>query len=461
MPNRFCFSLIISLIISLYVSAQESGSFTLQQAIEYAYQHQATVINAGIDEKIADAKVKEIIGMGLPQLSASFDVKDFEKIPTQFIPDFLSPAVYHILKDENLVQTEPANNNAVFPVQFGTRWNATAGLTASQLIFQPSYLVGVQASKTYREISRKNLTRTKVETAVAVSKAYYSTLVSRERFKLLEANVVRLQKLKDDTKALYDNGFVEKIDYDRVVLAFNNVSTEKENVSRLLVLSDNLLKLQMGMDIGSSISLTDSLSSDAVKNISVSAEKPDATKRIEYSMLETQKRVNTLELKNNRMGYVPSLIAYGSLSTSAQRDEFDIFSSGKKWYPTGLIGATLSWNLFDGFQRERKIEQAKLNIQKTENQMLNASNAFSLEAEAARTQLMNALASFNTQKENLELANEVVRVSKIKYDQGVGSNLEVINSETSLREAQTNYYNALYDALINKVDYDRAMGAIK
>jgi outer membrane protein TolC len=217
----------------------------------------------------------------------------------------------------------------------------------------------------------------------------------------------------------------------------------------------------MGMDIGSSISLTDSLSSDAVKNISVSAEKPDATKRIEYSMLETQKRVNTLELKNNRMGYVPSLIAYGSLSTSAQRDEFDIFSSGKKWYPTGLIGATLSWNLFDGFQRERKIEQAKLNIQKTENQMLNASNAFSLEAEAARTQLMNALASFNTQKENLELANEVVRVSKIKYDQGVGSNLEVINSETSLREAQTNYYNALYDALINKVDYDRAMGAIK
>ena len=461
MPNKIRFIFILSLTFSFSASAQDNISFTLQQAIEYAYQHQVAVLNAGIDEKIADAKVKEITGMGIPQLSASFDVKDFEEIPTQFIPDFLSPAVYRILKDENLVQTEPANDNSVFPVQFGTRWNATAGLNASQLIFQPSYLVGVQASKTYREISRKNLTRTKIETAVAVSKAYYIVLVSRERFKLLEANVVRLQKLKDDTKALYDNGFVEKIDYDRVVLTYNNVSTEKENVSRLLTLSDNLLKLQMGMDINSSMTLSDSLSSETIKNISVSAEKPDATKRIEYSMLETQKRINSLELKNNRMGYLPSLIAYGSLSTSAQRDKFDIFDSDKKWYPTGLIGATLSWNLFDGLQRERKIQQAKLNLQKTENNLMNASNAFILEAEAARTQLFNALASLKTQNENLELANEVVRVSKLKYDQGVGSNLEVINAETSLREAQTNYYGALFDALVSKVDYDRAMGAIK
>jgi outer membrane protein TolC len=456
--NTFLF---IFFLFSADVFAQENSSFSLQQAIEYANQHNATVLNAGIDEKIADAKVKEIIGMGLPQLNASFDIKDFEKIPTQFIPDFLSPAVYHILKDENLVQTEPQNNNDVFPVQFGTRWNATAGLTASQLIFQPSYLVGVQASKTYREISRQNLTRTKMETSVAVSKAYYNALVSRERFKLLEANVVRLKKLKDDTKALYDNGFVEKIDYDRVQLAFNNVSTEKENVSRLLELSDKMLKLQMGMDINSTLTLTDSLSSETLKNISVSAEKPDATKRIEYSMLETQKRVNTLELKNNRTGYIPSLVAYGSLNTSAQRDKFDIFESGKKWYPTGLIGATLSWNLFDGFQREKKIQQAKLNLQKTENTMANASNAFSLEAEAARAQLLNALASYNTQEENLNLANEVVRVSKLKYDQGVGSNLEVINAETSLREAQTNYYNALFEALVGKVDYDKAMGNIK
>ena len=139
----------------------------------------------------------------------------------------------------------------------------------------------------------------------------------------------------------------------------------------------------------------------------------------------------------------------------------NIFDSKEKWYPTGLVGATLTFPIFDGFQRERKIQQAKLNLQKTENDIVNATNALTLETESSRTQLLNALSSFNSQKENLALADEVVRVSKVKYDQGVGSNLEVINAETSWREAQTNYYNALYDALVAKVELDKAMGTIK
>src|SRR6185295_19872380 len=150
-----------------------------------------------------------------------------------------------------------------------------------------------------------------------------------------------------------------------------------------------------------------------------------------------------------------------SLSTTRQGPRFDFFDTSKRWYPIGFVGATLNWTLFDGTQREYKIQQAKLELQKTENNLINTTNALALEAETNRTQLLNSLSSFNTQKENLDLANEVVRVSKLKYDQGVGSNLEVINAETSLREAQTNYYNALYDALVAKVDLDKALGNIK
>jgi outer membrane protein len=348
-----------------------------------------------------------------------------------------------------------------FPIQFGTRWNATAGLNASQLLFQPSYIIGVQASRTYRELSQKSLTRTKIETAVAVTKAYYGVLVTRERLKLLDANIARVEKLRNDTKAMYDNGFVEKIDYDRVALTYNNLSTEKDNIHRLSQLSVYMLKFQIGMPVNSDVTLADSLMAGQIQNLVLSSDKADVSKRIEYSLLESQKRFQILDVKRYKVQYLPSLVAYGSVSANALRDEFDIFDTDKKWYPTVLIGATLSWNLFDGLQRERKIDQAKLELKKIENQMSDANNALTLEAETNRIMLQNALASYNTQQANLALANEVVRVSKLKYDEGVGSNLEVITAETALREAQTNYYNAVYDALVAKVDLDKALGNIK
>jgi outer membrane protein len=444
--NKTRLLILIAILYSFTLFAQDSSyTFTLQEAIEYAYQHQKNVLNAEIDEKIAHAKVKETTGIGLPQISASFDAKDY------FTLNYLFPGQF---------AGGPPGTFVGFPIETPS-YSATAGIQASQLLFDGTYLVGLKASKTYRELSQKNLTRTKIETVVSVSKAYYNALVNRQRVKLLDANVARVQKLKDDTKALYDNGFVEKIDYDRVALTYNNLVTEQENVNRLVKLSDHLLKFQMGMEVYSNLVLADSLHNEHLKNISVSAEKADITKRIEYSLLQTQQRFQQLDVKRNKTLYLPNLVLYGNVFTTEQRPEFNIFDSDERWYPTAFIGATLTLPIFDGLQRERKIDQAKLGLEKINNELTEVSNALSMEAEISRTTLQNALSSLKTQEANLELANEVVRVSKLKYDQGVGSNLEVINAETSLREAQTNYYNALYDALVAKVDLDKALGNIK
>lgn len=447
MKKLFCAAAVI-LTTGFFAGAQSTGgasSFTLQQAIDYAYGHQSAYLNAVLEEQISDAHVKEIVGLGLPQISASFDVKDFVEIPTSFIPaEFFG-----------------GESGEFIPVKFGTRYQAAAGVSASQLIFDPTYLIGVKATKGLRELASKNTQRTKIETAVTVSKAYYNVLVSRARMQLLDANVVRVKKLKDDTQALYENGFVEKIDLDRVILAYNNLVTEKENVGRLLALGEYLLKYQIGMDIYSNLTLADSLSDEQVRNITVSAEKPDVTKRIEYSLLQTNKNLQGMNLKRYKASYIPSLFAYGSVSANASRTKFDIFDTGERWYPIGIIGGTLQWNLFDGLQRERKIRQANLSIKKAENDLQNITIALSLEAETGRTNLQNAIASLNAQKNNLDLANEVVKISKLKYDQGVGSNLEVVTAETSLKEALTNYYSALYDALVAKVDLDKALGNIQ
>ncbi len=438
---------VLLLLFAPQLFAQDKTSgYTLQQAIDYALQNHANVKNATLDAEIAQKRVNELIGVGLPQLNGSVNYNYFIEIPTTVIPAraFAPEAPADLL-------------NAV---QFGTTQNATAGANASQLIFDGSFFLGVKAAKTYVELSRKTAEQTKIETAIAVSKAYYSVLVNQERMDLLKANVTRIKKLKDDTQALYDNGFVEKIDNDRIQVTYNNMVVEKEKTERLLALGLDLLKFQMGMELNTQITLTDKLETALLDESVLSNENIDVNKRIEINILNTTKKLQELNIKVNKYKSYPSLIAFGTFSENAYRLDFDFFDSDKRWYPTAIVGATLNIPLIGGFSRHNKVQQEKLTLKKIENSYQSLSNGITLEIKTARTQFQNALASLQTQKKNRELASEVASVSKIKYDQGVGSNLEVVTAETSLKEAETNYYGALYDALISKIDFAKATGNI-
>lgn len=422
----------------------EEKQFSLQQAIDFALQNQTNVLKAGYDEEIAKDKVKEIVGIGLPQINGSFDVKDFLEIPTNLIPaEFFGGAP-----------------GTFIGVKFGTKYNATAGIDASQLLFSSDYLVGLQATKTYLELTRKAAQRTRTETSITVSKAYYTVLVNDERIKLIDANVARLKKLMDDTKVMNDNGFVEKIDVDRINLAYNNLTTEREKISKLMQLSLALLKYQMGMDQTSKLTLTDKLSDINFTPDNISAEKFNYSNRIEYSLFESSKRASELQLKKEKLGYLPNLVAYGALSANALRNEFDIFDTQKRWYPTAFIGVRLGVPIFDGLQRHYRIQQSKLSLKKAEADLKFMQQSIDLELSSSIINLQNATSSLETQKKNIVLAEEVYKVSKLKYEQGVGSNLEVLTAETSLKEAQTNYFNALFDALVAKIDYQKASGAL-
>lgn len=440
---------IIGLLLLIFLLSQSYGQapdttmkLSIKQAVDYALTHQKDVLNAELDAEIAKAKVNETIGIGLPQLSGSFDIKDFEKIPTQLVPaEFFGG---------------PAGTFAA--VQFGTRWVATAGLNASQILFDPSYLVGVSASRTYRELSVKNLQRTRLETAVTVTKAYYSLLLIRERKKVIDINVTRLEKLFNDTKAMYANGFIEKIDLDRIQVTFNNILSEQEKIDRFVDLTERNLKFQMGLPDYVKVDITDSLDEVAIKNLSIEVGFPELSKRIEYSILKTQEQLQLYNIKRYKGQYLPSLYAYGSLQAVAQRQSFNIFESGNRWYPAGIIGATLSINLFDGLQKNYRIRQENLALKKVKNELSNFENTVVLEVTAARSSLRDALSSLRTQDENLELAQNVVKTTKLKYDQGVGSNLEVLDAEASLKEAQANYFNSLYEAIIAKINLDKSLG---
>lgn len=421
-------------------------SFSLQQAINYALDNQKDVKNAIIDEKLAQKRVNEIMGMGLPQINASFDLREFIEIPTSLIPaDFFGG---------------PPGSFAA--VKFGTKYNATAGLDASQLIFSGDYFLGVKASKVFVEISQKSTQRTRIETSSTVAKAYYTVLVNDERTKLMNATIERIKKTLDGTKALLDNGFVEKIDFDMLTVTYNNLLVEQEKVQRLVTLSTYLLKYQMGMDINSNLILTDKLA-DVKLDItnSASAQKFDYEKRVEYGLFETQFKLAKLDLKRQRLSYLPTAFAYASLSEAAQRNEFDIFDTDKKWYPTSVIGAKVTMPIFTGFQRHSKNQQAKLSLLKAENNLDFIKKSIDLEIASSTTVLQNASSSLENQKKNIALAEDVVRVARLKFEQGVGTNIEMITAETTLKEAQTNYFNALFEALVAKIDFDKATGNLK
>jgi outer membrane protein len=434
----FCFSTVIP---ALAQQKDTTASFSLSQAISFALANQTDIKNAKIDEQIAINTVKQTIGIGLPQISGNASFQDYLKVPTSLLPGefFGAPGTQ-------------------IPVKFGVKYNSGVGLEASQLLFDGTYLVGLQASKTFKELSVKNSRRTSIETAVAVTKAYYSVLVNNEQLTLLDANMDRLKKSLNDTEQMFKNGFVEKIDVDRLTVLNNNLATERENVIRLLALNLNMLKFQMGMTIGSTLALTDKISDVKLDQTQVLVDSTAYQKRIEYSLGQTNVRLKELDVKRYKNAFLPSLAAFGSTSANYQADKFSNLYDTR--FPTTVVGLRLSIPLISGGQKLYQLRNSKLEVLKSKNDLTALKNGINLDINAAQTNYINGQRSLENQKRNIDLAKEVLRVTKVKYDQGVGSSIEVTTAETALKEAQNNYITALYDMLINRVNLDKALGNI-
>lgn len=455
--------ILIAIIAMLFGKAnaqEQSNSFSLQQAIDYAYKNSPNYLNAQNDVLMAKYKRREVIGIAMPQINSSVDIKNFMKIPTQVLPNFVAPEVYKTLVKANLAPSDPKleSMDGYDPIaaQFGTTFQASGSVSGSLLVFSADYLVGLKATKEYISLMNINVTRSKSETVSGVTKAYYGVLVNKERIKLLDANMEKLAKLLSDTKAFNQQGFVEKIDVERLEVAYNNLITEKQKIENFITLSENVLKFQMGYIGKDNLVLTDSLVVSDKSEADIS--KIDYSKRPEYQMLQTQQALYDINVKRLKWGYLPTLVAYGNFGYSGMRNDLKFFDRSNDWYPTALIGATLSLNIFDGLQRHYKIQQAKLDFKKGELGMKNLELAIELESASSAVNYNNAVASLQIQKRNLDLAQNIYDVSQKKYAQGVGSNLEVINAQTSLKEAQTNYFNSVYDMLIYKTDYLKATG---
>jgi outer membrane protein len=423
--------------------APASHSFSLADCIKYAYEHQDSVKNAALDVKSAEYKIKETIGVGLPQINGSANFQDYFKVPTQVAPG------------------EPFGQpGKLVALSFALKYSSTLALDASQILFDGSFLVGLKASKTYKDLSVRNLDRTKVETNANVTKAYYHVLVSDEQIKLFDANIKQLKEQLDQTVQQNKQGFVEKIDVDRLTVQYNNLVTNRENIIRSLIINYQLLKFQMGMPIEEELELKDKLI-DISLGSELTAATTDTTfyhNRVEYKLLETAKKLNEFDLLEKKAKYLPSLSAVGNYSGAFYENKFsNLYNRG---FTFSYVGLRLSVPIFSGGQRSNQVKQAQVAVLKAQNNLENAKNGFKLQANSARITYENSVQSLNNQKRSRELAQEVLRVARIKYQQGVGSSIEVTQAQTEVENADNAYIQALYATLVSKVDLDKAYGRI-
>jgi outer membrane protein len=456
--------LLLLVISAQSVFAQSSQPMSLNDCIDYALKNQNSIKGAHLDEEMQRQKNNEVIGIARPQVKASGQFQYLMVTPKQRASadafDFSSSLSFFKIDTPAYQAYLQQPKKKYSELQFGLPLNVTAGVQATQLLFDAGVFVALKARKSLEELSTLNTKRTEEDVRVSVSKAYYNCIIAEKRIKLLDENITLLTKIEDQTRKLFDEGFAEKMDADRLLVQRNNLQIEKEKINNLIELSYQLLKFQMGMQLDNKLDLTDNLTIEEVKNGLELDKQVDYNNRVEMQLLQKVKQLNGFDYERYQKGYLPSVAAALSGSYGTQTQSFkDLFTYS--YFPTAAFVLSASVPLYDGNTRHSKMNQAKLSILKNENDMEALKQAVDLESSNARTQLKNSLISLENQKNNIDLAQKVYTIAQKKYKEGVGTNIEIIQAETALKDAQTNYFNSLYEAVIAKIDFQKSLGLLK
>jgi len=423
--------------------AQTGQQFSLKQAQEYALTNNYDLINTKADLLSAEEQVKETRAIGLPQVNGSVDFQNFLKIPTTLIPA-------GALGDPN------APADAFIPVQFGTNYNTTASLSANQLIFDGSYIVGLRAIKEVRNLNLQNVERTELEVKDAVTNAYHTALVATENREVLEKVLVTMEDLLAETKAIFENGLAEAMDVDQMSLNVTNMRNSVNMAKRQEVVTKQLLKYQMGMDVDAAIELSDDL--DALVNttptVGLLEKEFNASEHPDYKLLETQESLMVLSMQNERADYLPSLGAFFSHQQSNMGNDLALFDSDQ-WFPTTLWGLNLNVPIFSSGMRSSQVARAQIEVEKANTQLSQVENALKMQANVARSNYQSAMEVYQTEKDNLALAQRIQDRTLIKYQEGLASSFELSQAQSQYLSTEGNYVKSLLDLLSAKAALDK------
>jgi outer membrane protein len=300
---------------------------------------------------------------------------------------------------------------------------------------------------------------TKTQIKANVYKIYYQLVVAKRQMGTISANIANLEKLLHDTKEIYKNGFAEKLDVDKVQVQLTNLQTQKLKAQNQIDAGIQGLKFLMNVPMKDSLALTDTLSDEEIKS-NILDQGYQYQDRKEFQLLGLQADLQELNIKRYRLSKLPTLKFTANISKSAQRSTFNFLKGGLPYYTTSFVGLQLSVPIFSGGAKNAQIAEAKIDLQKTQNNIEQMKASIDNDVSQARITMRSAILTMDAQRKNTELAEQVYQSTKSKYEQGLGSNQEISTAEADLVAAQNNYYGAIYDAIIAKIDFLQATGKL-
>lgn len=427
---------------SVTVFAQQA--FSIDDAWQYAVNNNVNVQKAKIDQTIAEQKVKETIGIGLPKVDIQGTYNRFLKLPVQLLP-------------AEMFGGEPGS---YIPVQFGQKQTASGGITLSQLLFNGSYIVGLQSAKAYKETAALVEEKTEISIKQGILMAYTGVIVTDENLKTLEENRRVAEKALHDTETTYKVGLIELQNVEQQQYGYKSLVANQQNLVRTREKLATALKYLMGYPLDQPITLTSELAELVAKNETLAAVdlNPDVSNHIDYRIGRNALTLSELQLKLQRSKYLPSLAGFVSSTYNGNSNTFTFFNRDQQWFNTSLIGLQLDVPVFNGFQRKWQTEQAKLNVRKAELDLSETQNRLKNNAYAASVDYENAFNSFRNAQELIALSSSIYKKEQIKFKEGMGSSFTLQQAETQLYDAQRQYYQAALNLIQSRNSLDEALG---
>ena len=433
--------------------AQQGTEMTMENAIQYALDNSADIRIARLNIEDAELQIIETRATGLPQLNGDASFNHYFKLPVSVLP----AAFEELIRLGNGGELPPGFSNQI---AFALKNNFQAGVNLKTMVFDGSFFTGLRAAELYRNLVQDELAAKSQTLKNQVIEAYLPTVILQENIKITDKNIANVEKLLYETNALFQEGFVEQLDVDRLKLTLANLQTERENISRQFQQTLNGLKFVMNFPIEKELVIADidnwksailPLSQDDLEG------KIDYFHRLNYKAAETGILLNELNIDYTKKQYLPTVYLNASYNQAFQGNS--LFNDPNSfWAPTGVIGMSLKVPIFDSFGKRAKIEKARLVTEIARAQQSQLARLIDMEVANARIQYKNAQQRLDNQQKNLDLAEKIYETTQIKYREGVGSSLEINQSEQSLYQAQRNYTQALFDLLSSELSLYKALG---
>jgi outer membrane protein TolC len=439
----------ISLILLLlsfsfsFTQEQQTSSFSLQEAIDYALENNRQAQNATRDIEAAKQQKWEATASGLPQISAKIDYQNFLKQQVQVIPaEFFG-----------------GNPGDFAEVVFGTQQSINAFATLNQKIFDGSYLVGLQSAKVFLEISKNAKTKTDLEVRKAVIDAYGNVLLAEESVIILERNIAVLEKNLYETTKIYENGLGEEESVEQLQITLSSVQSMLNNTSRLKTLAYQMLNITLGLDVYNPLLLTDTLETLAQNNMSLSLLDIEGNPQnnVDYQIAENDTEAKGLMMKLEKSKALPTLEAFINGGYSAFSDQFTFTNSSQDWFGSSLIGINLNIPIFSSGMRSAATQRAKINFEKSKINLIETEQRIKLQIASAKSNYQFAIEDYENKKENLALAERIENKNQTKFFEGIGSSFELRQAQTQLYTAQQELLQAMLDVVNSKAELETVL----